>query len=107
MRNRTVLVRAKLFRGVFPNDVFFVIDYHDGTQHIGFVYRDYCYAKDQEHIKIPYDEWPESGIDGLVIGVEFDTTQEGLKRVDMPNGSVYDLRPEDIEEVTHLRIAAQ
>jgi hypothetical protein len=91
-REKVVLVRCSFLRGAFPHERIFVIRLADGWEYRGVAHSAYCLTLDHQ----PVGDAPPSGseLEGLLMGIQIARIDDGLVRVQLPDGDVYEL-PED------------
>jgi hypothetical protein len=95
-RSKVVLVECRLSRASFPTMCFFRVQSVAGEFH-GVVPIEYCYTADRQRVN---KELPAGQtIDGLLVGVEWKRTLEGVVQVELPDGELYDIPSELVQRV--------
>jgi hypothetical protein len=89
---KVVLVPCVFRRGAFPHERIFVISLDEGWEYRGVVPVTYCLKPDWT----PLGDLPlaDEEVGGKIVGLQITPARDGVARVQLPDGEVYEL-PED------------
>lgn len=92
IKEKVVLVKCVFLRGAFPHERVFVIRLGDDWEYRGVAPAAYCFDRDGQ----PFvdSSMGESEVEGMLIGIQIASGADGVARVQLPDGELYDL-PED------------
>jgi hypothetical protein len=91
-REKVVFVPCVFLRGAFPHERIFVIRLGDGWEYRGVAPARYCLAPDRKSpAEMPP---PNSEVEGLIVGIQISQDKNGLSRIQLPDGEVYELSEE-------------
>lgn len=103
-KDRVVLVKCKLSRGLVESQRIFRIDAPGGGSLYGSADLRYCFMPQRQKLQ-PHMASTDQEEDGLVLGILVESKEEeSLVRVQLPNGDVYEINEDLVDAASESAV---